>query len=193
MTRDLAFPVYGLPRPMGSKKGFVNPRNHRVVVIDDEKGLVRDWKAAVKAGALEAMHRQLAGELANYDPGAATDAQVADWVPMTGPISVLMIFHMPRPKGHYGTGRNAGVLKASAPGWPIGTPDLDKLQRSTYDALTEVRAWKDDAQVVMADVMKTYCAINQAPGAFVRITDISTLEDTVGRALEDVKTKEGLL
>jgi Holliday junction resolvase RusA-like endonuclease len=29
-----------------------------------------------------------------------------------------------------------------------GPPDLDKLQRSTFDALTAARVWEDDARVV---------------------------------------------
>ena len=34
---------------------------------------------------------------------------------LDGPVSVTVDFYLPRPKSHYGTGRNAGALKPSAP------------------------------------------------------------------------------
>lgn len=51
-----------------------------------------------------------------------------------------------RPRSHYGTGRNAHVLKAGAPPLPTSAPDLDKLQRSLGDALNGV-VWRDDALI----------------------------------------------
>ena len=53
------------------------------------------------------------------------------------PIGAEITFTLARPKGHYGTGRNAGVLKTSAPAFPIShsTGDVDKL----LDALARAR------------------------------------------------------
>ena len=44
-----------------------------------------------------------------------------------GPLHSTLIFVMPRPKSHLGTGKNAGIVKASAPKHHIAKPDLDNL------------------------------------------------------------------
>lgn len=58
-----------------------------------------------------------------------------------------------RPESHFGTGRNAGVLKPSAPTRP-GTGkyggDLDNFVKLVKDALNKV-AFHDDAQIVEYD------------------------------------------
>lgn len=69
-------------------------------------------------------------------------------------------FYFSRPATHYGTGRNAGRLKASAPVFITKRPDLDKLVRSVLDALTGV-IWHDDAQVVSITTAKDYGAIDR--------------------------------
>jgi len=68
--------------------------------------------------------------------------------PSKGPIAVKFTFFFKRPKSHYGTGRNEGTLKKSAPPYPIskGRNDLDKLVRCALDAMTEI-VYEDDAQV----------------------------------------------
>jgi Holliday junction resolvase RusA-like endonuclease len=35
-----------------------------------------------------------------------------------------------------------------------GPPDLDKLARATWDALTAARVWEDDSRVVYAELLK---------------------------------------
>src|SRR5690606_17463457 len=52
------------------------------------------------------------------------------------PVMVYLDFVMPRPKGHLGTGKNAGQVRAGAPGIPTTKPDIDKLARLVLDALT---------------------------------------------------------
>ena len=96
---------------------------------------VKPWREAVKAAAAEAMGGRL---------------------PATGPVTLTVYFHFPRPKGHYGTGRNAARLKPSAPRAPLGPPDLSKLIRSTEDALTEASVWRDDSLVVSVVAHKFY-------------------------------------
>jgi len=53
-----------------------------------------------------------------------------------------------RPKGHYRTGRNAAMLRDSAPLFKASAPDLDKLQRALGDALTQAGIVRDDALIV---------------------------------------------
>jgi len=66
---------------------------------------------------------------------------------LIGAVRLSLVFFRPRPKGHFGTGRNAGKLKTSAEDYPIQRPDVLKLARAVEDALTGV-IWRDDSQVV---------------------------------------------
>ena len=81
--------------------------------------------------------------------------QQVNQAPIEGPLSVSCRFFMPRPKSHYGTGRNAGKLKASAPDHHTIKPDIDNLKKFVLDCLNGV-AWKDDCQVVKASQVKWY-------------------------------------
>lgn len=71
-------------------------------------------------------------------------------------VDVTAIFA--RPKGHYGTGRNAGKLKPSAPKWPTTRTsfDRDNLDKLVLDALCDVQAIQDDSFVVEGIVRKIY-------------------------------------
>jgi crossover junction endodeoxyribonuclease RusA len=86
-----------------------------------------------------------------------------------GPVEVDLEFRMPRPKGHYRTGRNAALLRDGAPGWPAGKPDIDKLARAVLDGLTAGGAWKDDSQVVMLVCRKMYADV---PGCRIVVKDL---------------------
>lgn len=79
----------------------------------------------------------------------------SDDVQLEGAIGIEFVFHLPRPKSHYGTGRNAGVLKAGAPHHHTGTPDTSNLVKLVEDALNGL-AWRDDAQVVRLVATKVY-------------------------------------
>jgi Holliday junction resolvase RusA-like endonuclease len=63
-------------------------------------------------------------------------------------VIVVITFFFTRPRSHYGTGRNDGVLKDSSPLYPETTgDDLDKLERAALDALTGI-VYRDDKRVV---------------------------------------------
>lgn len=68
-------------------------------------------------------------------------------------LEVTAEFELSRPKSHYGTGRNAGVVKRSAPVVPH--QDVDNLLKGLLDALTG-RAYVDDKQVVEVTARKSY-------------------------------------
>lgn len=88
---------------------------------------------------------------------AKAELGVADSVPVfTEAIEVIMVAYFPRPQSHYGTGRNAGVLKANAPIWHSSAPDNDKVQRALGDALTQSGLIKDDRLIVHWDASKLY-------------------------------------
>lgn len=147
---DLTVVVYGLPAPQGSKKHLGGG-----VLVESSKK-VKPWRQDVKYAAL-----------------AATQA-VPGWTPLDGPLVAAMTFAFARPKGHYRTGRNAHLLRDTAPTRPAGMPDLSKLARSTEDALTGV-AWVDDSRVVeYARLAKHYAGdqapdVLDAPGAVIHI------------------------
>ncbi len=86
---------------------------------------------------------------------ASAARAVYDGPLLTGPVAMVVVFERPRIKGHFGTGRNAGTLKASAPAHPITKPDTVKLVRAVEDALTGV-LWVDDSQVCGHELYKEF-------------------------------------
>jgi len=140
------FRVNGIPKPGGSKRAFYNKALGRAMVVDACK-TNRQWRDSVIAAAVEAYH------------GA----------PMAGPLKVVFHFCLPRPKSHYGTGRNAGKVKpGKLEAQHTTRPDVLKLARSTEDALTGV-LWRDDAQTYMLSAIKHYTAPYEVPGCWITV------------------------
>lgn len=115
----LRFHVDGVPVPQGSMRAFVT--HGHAVVTHKRPAELGAWRQAVAARAREA--------------GA---------VPVRGPVSVSLHFHLVRPKS---------VSKRVL--YPAVRPDLDKYCRSVLDALTGI-AWEDDGQVVSLTATKGY-------------------------------------
>ena len=82
--------------------------------------------------------------------------------PLTGPIIVRAIFSFERPKSHYGTGKNAEILKPSAlkSYEHTGKPDVDNCIKFALDCLNGL-AWADDKQIVSIRIDKQWV---QGPG-----------------------------
>jgi crossover junction endodeoxyribonuclease RusA len=91
------------------------------------------------------------------------------WVPLTGPCQIDIQFVLGRPKSHYRTGQYAEEVRVAAPYHPAVKPDLDKLVRSTLDALTDVQAFTDDALIVSLHAVKRYPMAGEGPGALIRV------------------------
>jgi Holliday junction resolvase RusA-like endonuclease len=144
--RGIEFFVPGKPQPRGSKRAFPFKRKNGSlgVSVSDDNPNSAAWMDAVSAEAA----RQMAGR-----------------EPMRGPVYLSIEFVMPRPKGHYGSGKNSGVLKASAPKYHTSKPDRLKLSRAVEDALTAI-VYADDAQVVAGGVLKCY---GEKPGVRVQV------------------------
>ena len=66
--------------------------------------------------------------------------------PITEPVRLHLSFFLPRPKGHYGTGKNSAKLKPSAPAEHTTRPDVDNLAKFVKDCCNG-EVWKDDSQV----------------------------------------------
>jgi len=149
--------VPGQPVPQGSKTAFVNKSTGRPVVVDKDVRLPQ-WRMKITAHAIDKQAEYMQTMPAFY----AT-------LPLSGPIGVRINFVMPRPKGHYGTGKNENVLKPSAPKHPASMPDLDKLLRAVFDALTDAQVWKDDGQVVWVQTAKHYVGPSWPDGIGVHV------------------------
>jgi crossover junction endodeoxyribonuclease RusA len=85
-----------------------------------------------------------------------------------GPVRLSIVFLFSRPKAHYG----AKGLKPSAPIYHCTRPDLDKLQRSTFDALSKV-IYRDDSLVVGCNAEKRYCIGDEKPGAIITVIPLT--------------------
>lgn len=130
----LRFAVVGVAKPGGSKRAFAHPSTGRIIVTEDSKN--KPWRQEVAgAGAVAMGERDL----------------------FLGALAVTFTFVRPRPRGHFGTGRNAGLVKATAPAFPTTRPDVLKLARAAEDALTGI-VWRDDSQIVDERLLKVWGA-----------------------------------
>src|SRR5512146_558422 len=95
--------------------------------------------------------------------------QYAPAAPWTEPLFLHLAFVIARPKGHYGSGRNAQVIKpAYAKAQPTGKPDIDNLVKLVQDALAGV-FYRDDQQIVELHATKEYGPVPERPRTEVRI------------------------
>lgn len=130
--------VHGVPIPQGSKSAFVV--GGRAVITEGKKSAsLKEWRAAIAACARLWLQQ-------NGSPA-----------PLDGPVSVDVVFYLPRPK--------------SAPKRvivPATKPDADKLVRSTLDALSKI-AYTDDARIVDLNIRKRF-AIDSPPRAEILVS-----------------------
>ena len=145
--------VPGVPVPQGSKTAFISKSTGRPIVVDKDMRLPQ-WRAKVTSWVMDAMPQQPI----EY--------------PLLGPIGIRVDFILARPKGHFGTGKNAGMLRAGAPKHPASMPDVDKLLRAIFDALTDAQVWRDDGQVVWVQATKHYVNGNDPVGVGITLGEM---------------------
>lgn len=88
-------------------------------------------------------------------------ADSGDSSQFTGAVEVWAVYFLPRP---------ATVKRI----WPIKPPDLDKLERGLWDAITKTGLWQDDSLVVRSHPEKVY-ADSRPAGASVMIKSVDDL------------------
>lgn len=142
----LRFAVAGEAVAKGSKRGFALPTG-RVVLVEGNRERQRAWASLVRDAAA---------------------AQMGSAPPFAGPVRVVLVFTRARAKAHHVAGDPLRPLKAGAPRYPTGKPDIDKLARCLLDALTAV-AWLDDRQVVELEAVKEYAPVGGAPETRVSV------------------------
>lgn len=144
--------VYGTPAPQGSKS-FKGIHGGKAILVESSKA-VKPWRQAVVAAALDACETQC------REKGAHSPC-------VSGPVSVQMIFTMPKPK--------------SAPKrcvtHPDKKPDIDKLCRSTLDSLVTTGVIEDDSRVVELNASKVFPGEGpgslRVPGAVICVAEIT--------------------
>lgn len=132
----LTIRVHGRPAPKGSKRFVGVSKTGRGILIESSKN-VEPWQHAVATAA-----RKATGPGIRYP---------------TGPVTIRADFVMPRPKA-LGT--------KPTPPCAVRNGDLDKISRSTLDALTGT-TWTDDAQVTELHATKRYAEPGEPPGATI--------------------------
>ena len=93
-----------------------------------------------------------------------------------GPVSVSIVFWLPRPKAHFRTGKFAGQLKPTAPTHCTSAQagDIDKLIRCTLDGLSAKCGGivlADDSLVVSLSSEKRYVTDDRATGADITVIE----------------------
>ena len=151
MSRTIVMFVPGTPGPQGSKRHV-----GRGVMLEMSKK-VKPWRQAVSTAAANLREE-----------------------PFTGPVQADITIIIQRPASHYRTGRNAHLLKDSAPAYPSipKSGDSDKYARACFDGMTG-HLYVDDVQVVAFTIRKRYTnPEHPEPGAWIYLTDqISTEQD----------------
>lgn len=99
-------------------------------------------------------------------------AEVKNHTRCRGLSSALVIeraFRFRRPGDHWGTGKNTGKLRKSAPPHHIVKPDIDNLDKPALDCLKAAGVIKDDCIVVGGEPHKRYCGYQEVPGLTITI------------------------
>ena len=134
--------VHGTPAPQGSKRHV-----GRGVMIESSKK-VKPWREAVKWAAIERMDRSKS----EYGGFGQEEA-------FAGPVTVEIDFYFVHPK----SGKRRGTHSVK--------PDIDKLLRSTFDALKDAGVFEDDSRICDVTARKHY-ANEWSPvpsGAVIRV------------------------
>ena len=133
--------VLGVPAPQGSKSAVV--RGGRAVLIEGASTTGRQKHQAWR----EAVAWQARTAVLKHGP-------VDDDVP----VRVSMTFWMPKPKSRPKRAR-----------WADRKPDLDKLQRSTLDGLSDGGLVRHDSRVVEIVASKRYAVGSQPTGVVITV------------------------
>lgn len=142
--KPIVIDVHGTPAPQGSKTLVRLPDGR--TAMRESSSAVKPWRTTVEDACRDAGHAGLR---------------------LPGPLTVRLYFRLPRPKSHY---RANGDLRPDAPVWHARTPDVDKLARSTFDALTTAGVITDDAVISQLIASKQYA--DGSTGARITLTPI---------------------
>jgi Holliday junction resolvase RusA-like endonuclease len=155
----VSFFVGGIARPGGSKTATVIRRKCGEIVTHNGRPLVTTREAGKHTANWRAV---VAGEARRSYQGD----------PLTCPLQVTMQFVMPRPKGHFGTGKNRERLKVDAPVYHTSAPDCTKLVRAVEDACIGI-LWHDDRIIARQFAEKVF---GMRPGVEINVRPLDLSE-----------------
>jgi Holliday junction resolvase RusA-like endonuclease len=135
----LGFFVAGIPVPKGSMKSFPFRR---------------------KNGQLGVSTTNANPKTADWQQRIATQAQALNQVCWGGPVEIELSFHLPKPKYLSKKKYQGAVIRHTT------KPDLDKLIRAAFDALTGI-LFRDDSQVCRIVATKKYVEDGAACGVHI--------------------------
>jgi Holliday junction resolvase RusA-like endonuclease len=143
----IRFDVAGSPAPKGSARAV--SRGGRGVLVPSGSPVnaakLASWKGEVVAAAQRA-------------------ARATPWF---DPVAIAVVFRFPARKGDLDS---KGRPKARASAYVAVKPDVDKLLRSTFDALTAAGSvWGDDALAAVSFASRVYVAPGEWHGATIFI------------------------
>jgi Holliday junction resolvase RusA-like endonuclease len=113
-------------------------------MIDSGSHGLRAWQRSVTQAALEAMEE-------------------VGWETLDGvPVACRLAFTMPASQVNLRKVKRDGLVPS------LTMPDLDKVVRSTLDALTAAGVWTDDRLVARLSASKVY---GEEPGALIQVQE----------------------
>ncbi len=137
----LRFTVYGIPKSQGSKIAFA---------IRAKDGAGR-WYYTGRAAMVESGNRMARTELYDWrkriTAAAEEAAGKANWAPADEPVSLHLLFTLPKPKQNQFDS-------------PAVKPDLSKLIRAVEDALEDAALYVNDSRIVELHARKEYETTN---------------------------------
>lgn len=123
----------------------VTHQEKRIAVVNGKSRVYEDER-------LKEARSKLMANLASYVPGKEIEGAIA--------LSTIWLFP-------FNTKHKVREPK-------ITKPDTDNLQKLLKDCMTELKFWKDDAQVFFEQIEKWY---NDVPGIFIMIESVGDVDD----------------
>lgn len=149
----ISIKVLGTPAPKGSARAFYKAGMKHAVIVKDNNDRQKSWDGAVREKAR----------------AAVGDVDAPPFV--NTPLMVSIVFRLKRPAGHYSkSGKNAGKLLPSAPQYPQTIPDIDKLARTTLDAMIGT-VFDDDSRIARLVLSKVYAKPGNE-GAAIEVSEM---------------------
>lgn len=130
----------------------------RVNVHPDDSPASKTWGKALRSSGRASIAKLHAAGICDAGGVAIKDAHIV----------VEIEYLLPRPKGHYGTGKNAEQLKPQFEQAPTtDRADLDNYDKAVLDEMVKESIIPDDSRVQWLNSRKRYA--NRTTGAIVRI------------------------
>jgi Holliday junction resolvase RusA-like endonuclease len=139
----------------------VAQQRHRSVIMP-RKGVKAIEALNKTTGKVEKLYRKGDLFMNNYDPSYRAKRERIRWIAslapesmLRGPVRVDRFYYFSYLAGHYGTGKNAGQVKVTAPIWKATRPDIDNFDKFLFDILSGL-FFRDDGQIAAGVHFKQY-------------------------------------